>query len=455
MQNHQFDAVVIGAGIIGISTAYYLAKNHGISRVAIVDRGAPMAFTSAQSGENYRNWWPHGAMVDLSNRSIDLMEEIARASDNVINMTRRGYVLATRDGDAEQTIRRLGEGLSGGENALIRHHTDSPGRAYQRSDSADWNSAPDGVDVLDNPTLIHSVFPGFDREIRKIVHIRRGGDISAQQLGEFMLLWFRENGGVRLTGDVTGVTCAQDFTVDVNTGEGMQKIVAGCLINAAGPYLQNIAAMLDIELPVFNVFQQKLAFEDKESAIPRSQPFAIDLDGQFIDWTDEERELLQSDGELSWLTHSMPGAIHCRPDGGETGRWVKLGWAYNAQTSQPSAVLPLDPHFPEIVLRGAARLNPALRDYYGRLPRARHHYGGWYTMTEENWPLIGPMGYAGAFINGAHSGFGSMMACAAGELCAAWVAGAPLPTYSSKFSIDRVLDPALMTGLRSADKGIL
>ena len=87
---------VIGAGIVGISTAYYLVAHHDIRDVAIIDPGQPMGFTSAQSGENYRNWWPHPAMVDFADRSIDLMEEIARASDNRINLRRRGYALATR-----------------------------------------------------------------------------------------------------------------------------------------------------------------------------------------------------------------------------------------------------------------------------------------------------------------------------------------------------------------------
>ena len=48
-------------------------------------------------------------------------------------------------------------------------------------------------------------------------------------------------------------------------------------------------------------------------------------------------------------------------------------------------------------------------------PDALRHYGGYYTMTDENWPLIGPMGTDGAYIVGALSGFGSMSACAAGQ----------------------------------------
>jgi glycine/D-amino acid oxidase-like deaminating enzyme len=117
--------------------------------------------------------------------------------------------------------------------------------------------------------------------------------------------------------------------------------------------------------------------------------------------------------------------------------------------------LPLDDNFPDIVLRGATRLNPALKAYYGQLPHNMHHYGGWYTMTEENWPLIGAMGPPGAFMNCAMSGFGTMAACAAGELCAAIVADADLPAYAKGFSLDRYKDDDLMATLRAANKGVL
>ena len=109
----------------------------------------------------------------------------------------------------------------------------------------------------------------------------------------------------------------------------------------------------------------------------------------------------------------------------------------------------------QIVLRGAARLNPALKAYYGKLPRSMHHYGGWYTMTDENWPLIGPMGPEGSFMNCAHSGFGTMASCAGGELCAAWVAGGELPEYAADFSFQRYENAALMKSLLESAKGVL
>ena len=87
--------------------------------------------------------------------------------------------------------------------------------------------------------------------------------------------------------------------------------------------------MLGVELELLNIYQQKIAFEDNQCVIPRDLPFSIDLDPQVLDWSSDERELLSEDEEASWLLDCMPNATHCRPDGGITGNWVKLGWAYN------------------------------------------------------------------------------------------------------------------------------
>lgn len=446
---------VIGTGIIGIATAYYLSRVQKQPNIVLIDRVQPMAFTSAQSGENYRNWWPNPAMVAFTNRSIDLLEDIARESGNRICMNRRGYALATRSRRIDDLLVQLHDGLQKEASHQIRHHAGPSAPAYHPFDRPDWENVPEGVDILQNPDLIRAHFPSYDPEIGSIVHIRRGGDISGQQLGMFMLEHLREAGAQRLIGEVTDLTAGDGFHLEIATGDGAMRLKADRVVNAAGPFADRFAAMLGVELPVYNTFQQKIAFEDREGAVPRALPFSIDLDPQRLDWSEEERELLLEDPGFAWLAREMPGAIHCRPDGGDGGKWVKLGWAYNEAPAKASWDTPLDDQFPEIVLRGAARLQPSLKTYYGQLPRNMHHYGGWYTRTEENWPLIGPMGPEGAFMNCAMSGFGTMAACAAGELCAAWIAGAERPPYADGFSLKRYEDPELMARLQAANKGVL
>jgi len=447
------DVAVIGAGIVGIAVVSYLKKAAPTLSVVLIDRDAPMSLTSAQSGENYRNWWPHPVMKQFTDDSIDLMEEWARETDDAIQLTRRGYILASRKANVEALMAELLCGY-GDDTKEIRVHDDAATPAYAAAISAAWQDAPSGVDVLTGSEAISQAFPWIDPEISTLVHIRRAGAVASQQLGQFMLELYRDHGGERLKGDVTAIDQAAGFVLSLDGGT--TKLRAGQIVNAAGPFLNDIAAMVGVSLPVSNVLQQKIAFEDTEGAISRQMPFVIDLDPQEIDWSGEERALLRDEPELKWLAEQMPGAIHCRPDGGDVGRWVKLGWAFNETETDAVLEPALLDHFPEIVLRGAARLSPALKTYYGRLPRNRRHYGGFYTQTDENWPLIGPMGVAGTFVAGAMSGFGTMAACGTGALTANWVLGNELPEYAAALSPARTADSELMAALRAQNsRGML
>lgn len=449
------DVAVIGAGSVGIAVAYALAARHGVARVVLIDASDPMALTSAQSGENYRNWWPHPVMTAFTDHATDLLEDVARATGNRIAMTRRGYALVTRRADARDLIDQLHAGYGEGGASRIRLH----GRGastYAAATSSDWETAPDGVDVLQDPALIRAHFPSLAPDAATLLHIRRAGDISGQQLGQFMLEAIRAAGGRVHRGRLVGIEAGPPFTLALEDGEGRTTLRADRVVNAAGPYFKQVGDMLGEPLPVACVFQQKIAFEDRAGALPRTLPFTIDLDSQELAWTAEEREVLASDPATAALLHPMAGGVHRRPEGGEGGRWVKLGWAYNTTASDPAGDTPIDPHFPDLVLRAASRLSPALQAYVGRLPRGARHYGGYYAMTPENWPLIGPMATPGAFMAGALSGFGTMAATAAGALCAGWVTGGPLPDYAAKLSLARHGDAALMAGLReSGNKGVL
>ena len=80
--------------------------------VVLVDERPPLSLTSDKSAESYRNWWPGPGddMAALMNRSIDLMEDLARESDNVFLMNRRGYLFATaQPGQIEGYVKAAGD----------------------------------------------------------------------------------------------------------------------------------------------------------------------------------------------------------------------------------------------------------------------------------------------------------------------------------------------------------
>ena len=442
----QQSALVIGAGVAGIATAHYLALRPEIGKITIVDRGRPMAFTSAQSGENYRNWWPHPVMTAFTDLSISFMEEIDRTTG--IGMSRRGYALATRRTDIGELVDALHDGYADAATDALRFHGPGDGDAYVPPDSADWRTAPDGVDIITDRDLIRRTFPSYDPEVAAVIHVRRAGSIDSSRLGQRMLAIARGRGAEHVTGTVEAVAqVAGGFEVEVATAEGPRRLAVDVVFNAAGPFVADIGRMIGYDLPVCNVRQQKIAFEDRERAIPRDMPFSIDLDGQEIDWGDDDRALILEDDAAAWLAGPMPGGIHCKAEGAERGSWVKLGWAYTTDPTKPLWEPEVDDRFPEVVLHGAARLNPGLKVYYERLPRTMSHYGGYYTMTKENWPLIGPAGPGGSFVVGALSGFGTMGACGAGYFAAAMAAGAEVPDYAARLGLARYDDLVFVAGL--------
>ncbi|MGI9201357.1 MAG: FAD-dependent oxidoreductase, partial [Woeseiaceae bacterium] len=110
---------VLGAGLAGIATAHYLCKSNPKLPVLLVDCRQPMSYTSAQSGDNYRNWWPHPTMVEFSDHSIALMERIALETSNRLCMTRGGYAVATRRDDIADLITDLHSGYGSDRADMI------------------------------------------------------------------------------------------------------------------------------------------------------------------------------------------------------------------------------------------------------------------------------------------------------------------------------------------------
>lgn len=446
MDAEKYDVAIIGAGNIGIAAAFYLCRLAPGLKIALVESETPMSFTSAVSGENYRNWWPHPVMKQFMDRSIALLDELDAVSNQKLILSRNGYLLATRDDNPYALLENLAQTFDG-EGELRVHDTTA-------SSLHDYGSTTTGVDVLQNQEYIQSRFARFDPKIKTIVHIRKGGCIATQQLGSYMLAGFKASGGTLIQGEATDFTYSNDFEFSIVNSSKRYRTES--LVNAAGPFANELSKSLGIILPVDNVFQQKIAFADTVAAIDRDLPFTIDLDSQYIDWTAEERQWIADDDHLSYLAGKMSGSIHCRPDGPIDGSRIKIGWAYNTEPASPLRTPELDTVFPEIALRGAARLHPSLKAYYSGFPKEFVHYGGYYTMTPENWPLIGSTPLSGYFVSTAMSGFGSMAACAAGELIAQTIVDRDVPDYAKALSLERYEMPSLMQEIAALESnGVL
>jgi glycine/D-amino acid oxidase-like deaminating enzyme len=253
----------------------------------------------------------------------------------------------------------------------------------------------------------------------------------------------REQGLKYCRGAISSLDSAggSGFRLEVRSATGLETIDADQIVLAAGPFINELAGMLGINLPVEHFLQRKIVIPDPLELIPREMPFTIFSDPQQLDWSEQERELIATDPEYGWLLNEFPPGLHIKP---ESKDQVKLGWAFNRRAEKPRWAHEDDVDFPNIVIRGASRFIPALKSYVDDLPTPVVQMAGYYSRTPENWPLIGPLGIEGAYVIAALSGFGTMAGCAAGELCADWMAQASLAEYHRHFHPDRYSDPEIM-----------
>ncbi len=442
MADRSNPVVICGAGIAGIAAAYYLAVEHGLENVVIVEEGNPLSLTSDKSTEAYRNWWPgpDWAMTAFMNRSIDLIEGIARSTDNRINLNRRGYLFATADVAKIPFLETMARSAESRGSGPARFH-EAPESPYVPSPERGYDFALTGADVITDASLIRRHFPYLAPETVAVVHARRAGWLSAQQLGMVMLEAARARGVRVVKGRVAGIDVdgGRVRAVHVSRQDAPLELPTTQVVLAGGPMQTELARMIGLDLPIKAERHLKVGFPDTLQALPRHAPMLIWLDEQHLPWTDEEREALASDEDACWLLGRFPAGVHGRPDGGSAT--LILFNRDHADAVDPVFPVPEPPHYAEIALRGMSTMVPGLKAYGGEAPRP-YVDGGYYIRTQENRPLIGPVPVDGAFVSCAFSGFGIMASCAGGELIARHIVGATLPDYAPAFLPSRYQDLA-------------
>lgn len=447
MTERAAEVVICGAGVIGAAVAYELAVVWGVRDVVLVEQGEPLSLTSDKSTEAYRNWWPgpDDAMVRLMDRSIDMLEAIARTTDNAILLNRRGYLFATADEARLPAFRAEAEAIAALGAGWLRVHAGGTSD-YAPAPAHGWEGVPGGADLLLDRELIRTHFPYLAQSTAAVLHARRAGWLSGWQLGMWLLGQARAHGATLLRGRVQGVEQRGGRVTGVRVTEaagGEMHIGTGAFVSAAGPLQAEVGRMLGLELPLFNELHLKAAIDDRLRVVPREAPMLIWADPVRLPWDDDERAALADEPELRWLLNELPAGAHTRPEGGAGASTLLLLWDYHTGQVEPRFPIALDEQLPEVALRGLATMLPGLGAYLESVPRAVID-GGYYTRTRENRPLIGPLAVEGAFIAGGFSGFGLMAACAAGELLAAHLAGGPLPAYAPAFLPSRYDDPAYL-----------
>ncbi|KAH8082140.1 FAD dependent oxidoreductase [Aureococcus anophagefferens] len=465
------DAVVCGGGIAGCAAAYHLALR-GAGRVVVVSAHAPLTLTSAMSTECYRDFWPSPEMAGLMGRSIDLMEGLARDTDNAIGMTRRGYAYFTKDAATLAKVEATCAALAAADAAGMpyrRHEGAAP--AYEFGDAGPLSAAalaagggPRGLDVLVGNDAVRRAFPAVGGDVVGALHARRAGWVSAQQYGAALVAAARELGVEFATGEVRAV--------DFEGGRVAAALATPRFVNAAGPCLNavhgllpgrdamasEVARALGVDapgdgrrLPLRNHLHAKVVFRDAAGAVPRDAPMMISLDPQTIwpvDDDDERAALAEAFGEAAAakLTGTAGPGVHLRPYAHDALLLLWEHWHGDWAVAEPPDLHPaFDADlFPEVCLRGLASFIPALARR--RRPGDRRSSAAATTETPELVPLLGPVpGARGAFL------------CGASRATASWPRtprascrprGDELPWYAPAMAPARYADPAYADTVR-------
>jgi len=395
--------VICGAGIVGVSTAFYLSRLMPKATIILIDKHQPLSFTSSQSGENFRDYWSHPCMEKLCSRSIDLMEGLQKEFEVPgFTMKFSGYHF-----------------VSSHQQKSIFADDETP--AFRARNHVETNA-----------DVIQEQHPYLAPNIHKSIFIKKAGYVDSIVMANAMLQQAKNRNVQLIEAEVVDIYKTQT-NIEVKLDK-YESIKADQLVLATGPFINHLAKMLGIQFPVWNTLQRKIIIPDPLGIIPTEMPFTIFADKQKLNWSAEEMDFFKTDESLQWLLQEFPGAIHIKP---ESGNRVKMGWAFSKQVVEPKWTIPKSTYFAQVLLKGASRFIPALSAYAENIPTPLIEYGGFYTRTKENWPLIGSTGVDNVFIAGAFAGFGTMAACAAGELCALHMTNQNLPDYAPYFYPNR------------------
>ncbi len=92
------DVLVIGAGILGMSTAYHVKLANPGNRVVVVDRfGGPGQGNSAKSEGGFRNLFTSETNFLLADSTIDWMLHLEGELGHHVGVSRIGYLFLLSD----------------------------------------------------------------------------------------------------------------------------------------------------------------------------------------------------------------------------------------------------------------------------------------------------------------------------------------------------------------------
>jgi len=102
---HGYQVVIVGGGVHGLATAYYLARNHGITDVAVLDKGYLGGGGSGRNTAILRSNYLTPEGVRFYDRSLGLYRGLASDLNFNVMFSRRGHLTLAHSDAALRTMR--------------------------------------------------------------------------------------------------------------------------------------------------------------------------------------------------------------------------------------------------------------------------------------------------------------------------------------------------------------
>jgi sarcosine oxidase subunit beta len=363
----QSDAVVIGGGIVGTATAFWLSKA-GLDVVLIEMRDGLSTLTTPASAECFRAQFTEPAMAALAIPSIEMFEhfdEVIGIPGYNISVKQQGYLFLT---DNAETVDDLKENVAQQHKLGV---TDS--------------------EFLERKEILKR-FPFVAPSVLAATFRQRDGWLSCHETTQ----GYAKGSSARffLNTKASGIQMDDKGVCGVETDKGVLQ--TRNVINAAGPFAGEIGRMAGVDLPLEPVRRQKVYIRTSV-AIPRDAPFTVDVNNN----------------------------SYWRPEAGG----VIIGWVdMDEPASQPTERVPTDWEFPALTLDKVKRLTPFFEEIEKTVRQPdMNTSAGYYMYTPDDQPLIGPVPEVPGFYVNCGYWAGVMLSPQAGKWVSDLVTGAMDP----------------------------
>ncbi len=239
-----YDVVIVGGGGHGLFTAYYLAKLHGISNVAVLERGWLGGGNAVRNTTVIRSNYLWDESAAMYEHSLRLWEGLTEELDYDILFSQRGVLnLAHNLGDVREGVRRVNANRLNGVDA-------------------EWLDLDDVAEFC--PQV--NISPELRYPVLGATLQRRGG-IARHDALVFAVARAASALGVHLIQncEVTGIELDGGRAVAVQTSRG--RIGAGRIGLCAAGHSSVVAAMAGVELPIQSHPLQALVSEVLEQVL--------------------------------------------------------------------------------------------------------------------------------------------------------------------------------------------